>query len=741
MKKLFALIGVAFVSITSIYSQCTDLFFSEYIEGGASNKAIEIYNPTSGIIDLSDYELKLYSNGNSTTSATLMLSGSISPGGTYSVANTSSNATLAAAVDLLNNVCNFNGDDAFVLHKISTGTDIDIIGEVGVDPGASWPVGSGSTQNRTLVRMASINQGETNWTVGANEWVVHPQDDFNFIGSHTMTPCVAPSNPEVQFSGTSANIDEDGVSIDINVTITGENSNPTSVDVVLLMTGTASEGTDFTYASTATITFPASSSANQIVTIPIIDNAILDGDLTFELQLQNQTNSATIGTNGNIVVTIVDDEIPVYNIDQVNDLDADGVTINDGLECILHGYVYGVNLRSSGLQFTIHDGTGGIGIINFSSNLGYTVAEGDSIDVTGTIDQYNGYLQLQATEINLHSQGHGLAAPTVVTALDESTESELIQINDVYILDIMDWDGQGAGFNVDVTDGVSTFTLRVDDQVDLFSMMGPDATFDVIGLGGQFDSSSPYDEGYQILPRYNNDIQIKPEIIGGDQMICPGDSIKVDYQNVTYDWFGSNATTQSVLADTAGTYTVDVSYGSVTKTISAMITISSDIPDAGFTVSDISICNNTDVTVTDTSINANAISIDFGDGNSSNSSPAVNQYASDGVYTIAVAATSAFGCVDSATTQITINDCASVIENESFVLNVYPNPTNGLTQISTNIQGVYDLKVVDLTGQVVEKIRTSNQIVDLNLTNRSAGVYFVNITSPKGTNTVKLIVR
>lgn len=745
MKKLFTLIGAGILSVSSLYSQCTDLFFSEYIEGSSNNKAIEIYNPTSGTIDLSGYEVHKNTNGNGTLSTHTFTAGTnLAPGATYVIANPSASAAiLAIADDTDGGVINFNGDDPVRLYKVSSGGYIDAIGEFGPDPGSGWDVNgtTNGTANHTLVRMASINAGNTNWATANLEWTVNAQDDIADLGQHTMTPCTPPSNPEVQFSVATANVDEDGASITVTVNIAGEDGNPTSADLVLLGTGTAVEGTDFTYAATATVTFPANDNTPQTVNIPIIDNGVADGDLTFELELQNLTNSATTGTNSSIIVTIVDDEVPYFTIDQIDDLDADGLTVNDGLECNLSGYVYGVNMRATGVQFTLHDGTGGIGVINFSSNLGYTVTEGDSIDVIGTIDQYNGYLQIQVTEINLHTQGHTLPAPTVVTALDESTESELIQINNVTISNLADWNPGGAGFNADITDGTNTYTMRIDADVDLHAMMAPDGTFDLVGIGGQFDSSSPYDEGYQILPRYNNDVHIKPMIVGGDQTICPGDTLMVDYSNVTYDWAGTNATTQMVVADTAGTYAVDVTYGSVTTTTSAVITLTTDLADAGFTVSETTICDNVDITVTDTSLNAASFTIDFGDGNSSTTSPATNQYTSPNTYTISVAAVSAFGCVDSATTTITVNDCASIEENEVVEMKLFPNPSNGQAQFVTNVQGQYELKVLDLTGQVVKLIRTSNQVVQIDMTDQPSGVYFVNLSSAKENNTIKFIVR
>lgn len=753
MKKSILLIIGGIISFsTAIYSQCTDLFFSEYIESGG-DKALEIYNPTAGTINLSDYKIKRYNNGASTPNSTLTFTTeTIAPGGTFVVYNSSfslTGFTPNGTTDMSSGITSYNGDDAIELVNASGGSDavIDVIGEVGVDPGTNWPVSdgggnTGNTEDHILIRLASINAGETNWSVGADTWNPTPiGSSAASLGSHTMTPCTPPSNPEVQFSVAAASVDENGGSITITVNIAGENANPTSADVVLLGTGTAVEGTDFTYAATATVTFPASSSTPQTVNIPIIDNGATDGDLTFELELQSLTNSATTGTNSSIVVTIVDDEVPYFTIDQIDDLDADGSTVNDGLECNLSGYVYGVNMRATGVQFTLHDGTGGIGVINFSSNLGYTVTEGDSIDVIGTIDQFNGYLQIQVTEINLHTQGHTLPAPTVVTALDESTESELIQINDVTISNLADWNPGGAGFNADITDGTNTYTMRIDADVDLHAMMAPDGTFDLVGIGGQFDSSSPYDEGYQILPRYNNDVHIKPMILGGDQTICPGDTLMVDYSNVTYDWAGTNATTQMVVADTAGTYAVDVTYGSVTATTSAVITLTTDLADAGFTVSETTICDNVDITVTDTSLNAASFTIDFGDGNSSTTSPATNQYTSPNTYTISVAAVSAFGCVDSATTTITVNDCASIGENEVIEMKLFPNPSNGQAQFVTNVQGQYELKVLDLTGQVVKLIRTANQVVQIDMTDQPSGVYFVNLSSAKENNTIKFVVR
>jgi len=67
MRKFYFIL-FSILSGTYVLSaqDCSELFFSEYIEGSDNSKAIEIYNPTDNIIDLSRYWVARYSNGSST---------------------------------------------------------------------------------------------------------------------------------------------------------------------------------------------------------------------------------------------------------------------------------------------------------------------------------------------------------------------------------------------------------------------------------------------------------------------------------------------------------------------------------------------------------------------------------------------------------------------------------------------------------------------------------------------------
>ena len=179
------------ITAFSASSQCSDLFFSEYIEGSSSNKAFEIYNPTVAAIDLSDYVVFRNNNGSTTPTDSLFPAAILASGDLFVVGNPSANLTIQGQADTTHTMTFYNGDDALWLKKISTGDTLDIIGTIGVDPGFGWTAGTGATNNFTLIRMIGIQQGQINWTLGATEWNVFPIDMDDSLGAHNMTPCVS----------------------------------------------------------------------------------------------------------------------------------------------------------------------------------------------------------------------------------------------------------------------------------------------------------------------------------------------------------------------------------------------------------------------------------------------------------------------------------------------------------------------------------------------------------------------
>ncbi len=188
--KLFSfvtILGLVFSSVPmqgALAATPTELFISEYIEGSSFNKAVEIYNGTGVTVDLSTYTLELYSNGASSPSQSVSLSGTLANGDVFVIAHASADAAILAASDAISSaVINFNGDDALVLKN--NGTVVDSFGQVGVDPGSQWP---GGGQDDTLRRVDSVCAGDTNPGDAFDasiEWVTFAQNTFDGLGAHT----------------------------------------------------------------------------------------------------------------------------------------------------------------------------------------------------------------------------------------------------------------------------------------------------------------------------------------------------------------------------------------------------------------------------------------------------------------------------------------------------------------------------------------------------------------------------
>jgi len=161
------------------------LFFSEYIEGSSNNKAFEIYNPFGTAFDLSTCQVKLYANGSATATTTANLTGTLASHDVYVICNSSSNAGILAVCDLQNGTANYNGDDA--LELICGGVTVDVIGQIGFDPGTEWVSGGVSTLNQTLQRKCAITNGDA---IGSDafdpsvQWNTFAIDTITGLGSH-----------------------------------------------------------------------------------------------------------------------------------------------------------------------------------------------------------------------------------------------------------------------------------------------------------------------------------------------------------------------------------------------------------------------------------------------------------------------------------------------------------------------------------------------------------------------------
>ena len=218
MKKSLLIFITMFLGLTMFSQECSDLFFSEYVEGSGNNKALEVYNSSDETIDLSLYVIRRYSNGSPVFSDELALSGSIQAKGVVVVTNgqtdsvwVSSGGYWSLPIDsvlynkgdlhgsgLYPTPMYFNGNDALTLEKI-TGEIVDIFGKTGTDPGSNgWndlpptyfagdEYWTSWSKDQTLVRKATVLEGaHTNPDIFKvnMEWDSIAKDSFDSLGFH-----------------------------------------------------------------------------------------------------------------------------------------------------------------------------------------------------------------------------------------------------------------------------------------------------------------------------------------------------------------------------------------------------------------------------------------------------------------------------------------------------------------------------------------------------------------------------
>jgi Ca2+-binding RTX toxin-like protein len=180
--------GVAVLVPGSAAAPATDLFVSEYVEGSGSSKALEIYNGTGSAVALTGvYAVQLFANGSPTATATIPLTGDVKSGDVFVLARSTSAGPVLAAADQTTTSFLFSGNDAVALVK--DGAPVDVIGQIGADPGLEWGSGDASTADNTIRRKPSISAGDANGADAFDpsaEWLGFPLDTFQGLGAHTV---------------------------------------------------------------------------------------------------------------------------------------------------------------------------------------------------------------------------------------------------------------------------------------------------------------------------------------------------------------------------------------------------------------------------------------------------------------------------------------------------------------------------------------------------------------------------
>ncbi|HEY0976762.1 MAG TPA: lamin tail domain-containing protein, partial [Flavobacteriales bacterium] len=301
------------------FGQATDLIISEYVEGSGNNKYIELYNGTGSAIDLSNYRLQLFANGALVGSPTnnVLLSGTLNSGATIVYRNSSA-PVVAGAVS--NAAMNFNGNDAIGLFKISTGSFVDLFGNIGCDPGSAWVSGALSTLDRTLVRNANICAGVTTddptncpFPMLGVEWTSFATDVISNLGSHTMT-----CGPTVNMGSTGSTVAENVGSVTVTLPITPAATGAGTISILVTNGAEAYYPQDYSTApavSGNTITLNVASGATSVsFTAAVNDDGLTEGTETITFTINGTTGDLALGSALAYALNITNnDATPTYS--------------------------------------------------------------------------------------------------------------------------------------------------------------------------------------------------------------------------------------------------------------------------------------------------------------------------------------------------------------------------------------------------------------------------------------------
>lgn len=212
---------------------------------------------------------------------------------------------------------------------------------------------------------------------------------------------------------------------------------------------------------------------------------------------------------------------------------------------------------------------------------------------------------------------------------------------------------------------------------------------------------------------------------------------------INYFWnFGDGVTSTNTnpvhTYPAAGNYNVflKVDNGCGTDTITKKIVLAAaaQYPIADFSFSYLP--NAYTVSFSDSSQFASTYYWNFGDGDTSAQKDIIHTFPYDSTYNVLLIVNNSWG-VDSISKQVTINYSALKDVKQEFNLSVFPNPANQYLNIITNLKD-FALEIRSIDNSII-MLNESVGNTKVDVSELPQGIYFIVLTSEKGSRVVKFI--
>ncbi|HKI47280.1 MAG TPA: T9SS type A sorting domain-containing protein [Balneolales bacterium] len=185
----------------------------------------------------------------------------------------------------------------------------------------------------------------------------------------------------------------------------------------------------------------------------------------------------------------------------------------DGQTVTIRGIMNTADYGGSAAQFFVQDTTGGINIYDSgrSASGSFTLAAGDSLEITGSIATFSGVVELQVTSMTQINTGNPLPAPIMLNAKELTTTSKyqgmLVRVVGLTLNDASQWPQAGATSNgsVDAATADSAVTIYFDKDLPIIGTAAPTGEFNLTGVLTAYVTSTV--SVSELMPSWANQLQ------------------------------------------------------------------------------------------------------------------------------------------------------------------------------------------------------------------------------------------
>ncbi len=145
------------------------------------------------------------------------------------------------------------------------------------------------------------------------------------------------------------------------------------------------------------------------------------------------------------------------------------------------------------------------------------------------------------------------------------------------------------------------------------------------------------------------------------------------------------------------------------------------------------------------SVGANSYNWDFGNGNTSVSANPSQCYTVAGTYIASLKVSNTYVCSDSTQTTVVVTNCSGISQysNLSSQISIYPNPSNGIFNLSISQfdnEKTHDIEIYNLIGECVHRQNIISATSKIDVNSLPNGIYNISLTSSKGIENKHIVI-